>query len=197
MRNSDFEILPLHEVFYIHSMLFNTRFAVKSIEYISKTLKQLSTSNTSDALSESNTEAILNELQNVVIQGAALSRYLWPVRKEHEKRGQMLRAFIGVTDESPLKARELRNEMEHFDEKLDHYLVNGIVGNIFPQYVGLLPESDGVPCHIFRAYYVDVGLFELLGKRYEIQSIADEIWRLHSVLINCDLNGGRLSRVNK
>lgn len=191
MKNPTFEIVPLYEVFYIHGMLFNTQSAVHSIDHVSKLLHTLSESKRS--IQPSETEDILNHLQHIIVQGAALSRYLWPVRKEHAKRGLMLRNSLKVTDENPLKARDLRNDIEHFDEKLDLYLANGLVCYIFPQHVGLLPENDGVPCHVFRAYYVDVGIFELLGKRYEIQPISDEIWHLHSLLIQCDINGGRLS----
>lgn len=77
-----------------------------------------------------------------------------------------------------LRSRDLRNAIEHFDEKLDQYLADGIVGNIFPQYLGPLPRRDGVPSHIFRAYYTDIALFELLGKQYQIKPVADEIERL-------------------
>lgn len=58
--------------------------------------------------------------------------------------------------------------MEHFDEKLDDYLRDGIAGDLLSEYVGPLPVPDGVPLHLFRAYYLDAGLFEMLGKRYEI-----------------------------
>jgi len=86
----------------------------------------------------------------------------------------------------------LRNAMEHFDERLDRYLSRGIVGNIVPQYFGPSPNNDGVPRHTFRSYYIDVGVFELLGDRYEIEPIAKELWRLHEVLTKCDQQGGRL-----
>jgi hypothetical protein len=192
MKTPYFEIMPLYEAFYIHSMLFNTQSAVHSIDQLNKLLHTLAENKR--AINPSETEEILNLLQNIIVQGAALSRYLWPVRKGHAKRGQMLRNYLKVNDDSPLKTRDLRNDIEHFDEKLDLYLANGLVGYILPQYVGLQPENDGVPYHVFRAYYVDVVIFELLGKRYEIQSLADEISRLHTLLIQFDINGGRLSQ---
>jgi hypothetical protein len=40
---------------------------------------------------------------------------------------------------------------------LQNIAVQGAVGYILPQYVGPLPQSDGVPAHIFRAYYTDAG----------------------------------------
>jgi hypothetical protein len=194
MSDSNFEIWPSYEVFYIHGMLFDTQSAVKSIELVSSALHQLSESTSGDSLADFDSEGILNNLQNIVVQGAALSRYFWPVRKGHEHRGQKLREALGVLEDSPLKVRDLRNEIEHLDEKLDRCLSGGIVGYIFPHYVGPVLRSDGVPSHIFRAYYVDVGLFEILGKRYEIEPIANEIFRIHENLIRCGRNGGRLRR---
>ena len=92
-----------------------------------------------------------------------------------------------------MKNRDLRNEMEHLDENLDAYVSDGIAGYIFPAYIGPLPEGD-VPTHMFRAYYVDAGIFEMLGKRYEIEPIANEIVRVHDRLMFCDTNGGRLHK---
>ena len=75
--------------------------------------------------------------------------------------------------------------IEHFDEKLDEYLKEGIAGHILPEYVGLMREPDGVPVHHFRAYYLDTGTFEMLGKRYDVQPIVEELSRIHEVLITC------------
>ena len=189
---SDRGIWAPYEAFYIRAMLFNTRSAVVSIKSVSTEIEQLSGDLTGDALTKLDRSALLGELQNIILQAAALSRYFWPVRRGHEGRASQLRAALDIADDNPLKNRELRNEIEHFDEKLDAYLSDGIVGYIFPEFVGPLPENDGVPAHIFRAYYLDVGLFELLGKRYEIGPLANEILRLHDRLLVAEGNGGRL-----
>ena len=99
-----------------------------------------------------------------------------------------------MTDESPLKDRELRNCIEHFDERLDHYLSKLIIGHIIPSYVGEAPEKCEVPQHIFRAYYSDIGTFVILGARYKIQPIVDEIFRLDRILRLCITDGCRLPR---
>jgi hypothetical protein len=173
-------------------MLFNTQSAVRSIEVLSVVMNYLHESKTPDSLAAVDTEDVLNHLQNIIVQGAALSRYFWPVRKEYEQRGKCLRQALNITDKNPLKSRDLRNAMEHFDEKLDQYLSTRIVGIVFPHYFGALPKSDGIPSHIFRAYYIDVGQFELLGKRYEVEPIAKELLRLNDALMKCDREGGRL-----
>jgi len=173
-------------------MLFNTQSAVRSIEVIGGVLDCVAESRAPDSWVAIEAEDTLNHLQNIIGQGAALSRYFWPVRKGHERRGEHLRKAFGVTHENPLRSRDLRNAMEHFDEKLDQYLSTGVVGNILPQYFGPLITNDGVSNHVFRAYYTDVRQYELLGKRYEVEPIAEELLRLNEALMKCDRDGGRL-----
>src|SRR3546814_2786138 len=86
--------------------------------------------------------------------------------------------------------RALRNSIEHFDERLDLYLQDGIVGYIFPSLILPEPEDSDVPHHIFRAYYLKEGIFQVLGERYEIQPIVDEVARIHDLLVKFDRNGG-------
>lgn len=122
------------------------------------------------------------------MHAAALSRYFWPTSTNNDRytaRGEQLRAALGIAEDCPLKGRQLRNHIDHFDEKLDEYLKEGIVGHILPEYVGLMRESDGVPEHHFRAYYLDTATFEMLGKRYDVQPIVEELSRIHEVLIAC------------
>ena len=135
-------------MFYLVSMRFMTESAMRSAEAVASEIER-----TKSDFSQADQEATLNHLQNIVGMGAALSRYFWPVRAGHEKRGEILRERFKVTDSSPLKSRDLRNEIEHFDEKLDVYLSKGIVGVIIPHYIGPFLENGGVPSHLFRAYY--------------------------------------------
>ena len=177
-------IWPPYKTFYIEAMLFNTRSAVASIERVSVTIEALIEDTCGELLGRIDRRGLLNEVQNIVQQAAALSRYFWPIRQDqHRKsRAEELRAAYSVKADSPLKDRDLRNQLEHFDEKLDDYLKEGIVGYILPEYVGPSIERDGVPGHLFRAYYLDEGVFEVLGKQYKVQPIADEVLRLHNLL---------------
>jgi hypothetical protein len=71
----------------------------------------------------------------LTLGAAALSRYFWPTTTGNKKkqaeqlemrrmRGEKLRDIFKVTDDSPLCNRDLRNAWEHFDEKLDTYLIS-------------------------------------------------------------------------
>jgi hypothetical protein len=187
----EFAIWPPYEAFYIQAMLFNTRSALASIGEAEQIINALSKGKSPEAVPDADSDALLNNLQNVVIHGAALSRYFWPARNGHERRAELLKDALQVTENSPLKSRDLRNQIEHFDEKLDTYVSGDIVGNVFPAYVGRLPVEN-VTTHMFRAYYSDVGIFEMLGKHYEMSPLASEISRIHDLLESFDVNSGRL-----
>lgn len=187
MSKPQFEILPFCEAFYIDSMQFLTESALRSVAAANRILDKATEPTGPDA------SQLLNHLQNVVLQGATLSRYFWPVRKGHEDRGDALCKALNVTDASPLKSRELRNEIEHFDEKLDAYLAGGIFGIILPSYIGAMPDEGGVTAHVFRAFYTDKAVFEILGKRFEVNPMVDEIARIHGLLDKAQSSGGRFT----
>ncbi|HEU0079191.1 MAG TPA: hypothetical protein VFQ76_16170 [Longimicrobiaceae bacterium] len=187
-------IWPPYEAFYIDSMLFNTTAAAMSVDAMAGTLEAIERGELARA--DVDEDAFLNNLQNIILQGASLSRFFWPVRSGHEARGEHLRVRLGVTDASPLKNRDLRNALEHFDERLDRYLQANVVGYILPRYVGPTLENDGVPAHLFRAYFFDRGVFSLLGQEHEMQPLVDEIGRIHNLLITAVENGSRLPSVD-
>ncbi len=191
----DGKIFAPFETFYIQAMLFNCNSALRSMARISSVFEKLPQDVTEEDLLDLPIHAILNELQNVVIQGAALSRYFWPIRKGHEDRGRQLRQALAIGDDNPLHDRNLRNAIEHFDEKLDVYLSSGLVGCIFPEFVAPRPRDDGVSGHFFRAYFIDCGVFRLLDEEYEIEPIALEIQRISASLEEADENGSRLSPI--
>lgn len=199
MGNQDeFFIWTPHQAFYVQSMLFNTASALQSYDKASKYVKAISEGKIGP---QDRKDELLDCLQNLVNQGGAISRYFFPASDSprgatpeqkgmHKKRGAYLRKVFGVDDGSPLKDRGLRNAVEHFDERLDLYLESGIVGHIFPSLILEEPEETEVPHHIFRAYYLRKGIFQVLGERYEIQPIFEEIKRIHGLLVKFDENGG-------
>lgn len=190
-------IQPMFEAFYLESMLFNSRSALTSFQQLSDMLAEGHWA-ADDSQTDNRWVEMLDALQNAVSRSAALARYFWPVRDgksgEHKRRGSQLRQVFAVTEESPLRGKNLRDSLEHFDERLDRYLAPGIVGHILPNYVGHTPASRDIPLHVFRAYYVDTGVFETLGEQYQILPLADEILRLHAILEQSVDEGGHLPK---
>ena len=190
MSADEFVIFPPFETFYIISLLSCTESALISAAWVSRYLQQ----------SEENQrklppQAVLNHLQNIALQGAAISRFFWPIGKKYQRRGAFLRERFKLDDANPLKSRELRNHMEHYDEYLDDYFsTQHVVGHILPDYVGPEPGDEEVPYHLFRAYFTDTGRVAILGVRFELQPLVDEILRLHELLQKCDETGSRFPR---
>ena len=184
-------IWPPYEAFYIEAMLFNTTAALTAAETVARVMDALESGEVSD-FGDIDQQAILDALQNIVAHSAMLSKFLWPVRQrpEHLNRAEHLRIRLAVADDSALKNRSLRDYLEHFDERLDLHLRGGIVGHIIPSFVGYSSQDEsGVPLHVFRAFYVDRGLFKTLSDSYEIQPILDEVHRIHELLANCSKSG--------
>lgn len=75
---------------------------------------------------------MLNETRSIIVQGAVVSRYCWPIREKHAACGGEFRGIYGIEDHGPLRARNFQNAIEHFDERLDEYLSRAIIGNIGP-----------------------------------------------------------------
>ena len=190
-------IWPPFEAFYIQSMLFNSSSAARSILRLDSIFAKLPEHFTIEDVVQLPTKTILNELQNMVVQAGALSRYFWPVRAEYEPRGKALRECFAMTAASPLFNRDLRNAIEHFDERIDKYFSRGAFGCFFPEYVGIRPKNDGVPGHFFRAFFVDTGEFRLLDEDFEMKPLSDEVLFVQYHLQLMDKEGGRFQAANR
>lgn len=106
-------IWPPSQAFYVEAMLFCTTSALSSVSIVSDYLETRKSS-----LSQSE---MLDQLQNIVAQAAAISRFLWPPAKAemHQRRGKRLRSLLSTDDSSALMSRDLRNMIEHLDEHMD------------------------------------------------------------------------------
>ncbi|MEZ5823262.1 MAG: hypothetical protein R3C97_00475 [Geminicoccaceae bacterium] len=97
-RPGDKNYLPPFEAFYIQSMLFNADSAARSIEYVNAILSVIHENEPDDPVSAIPVNPLITNLQNIILQSAALSRFFWPVRKKHEWRGVQLRSIFNLTE---------------------------------------------------------------------------------------------------
>ncbi|MBN6104759.1 hypothetical protein JR064_21580 [Xanthomonas sp. CFBP 8703] len=118
-----------------------------------------------------------------------LSRYFWPSKQNSkrnspfatlaEARGSKLREAFGVTDESPLKDRALRDSLEHFDERLDRYFLGLDSGTIFPDpIIGAYQVAKIQYGHIFKLVDPKNEIFVVLGFEFNYGSLRPEIQRI-------------------
>lgn len=188
-----FVIWPPHEAFYINAMLFNTTQALKAAENIGAVIRNIEENIHDVGQLDLDTSACLDAIQSIALHAAALSKYFWPVGKRYKAQGEHLRKRLGVLDGSPLEDRNLRNQLEHLDEKLDDYFKEqAFSGYVFPEFFGPEPDRDGPKALFFRAYFINTGEFEVLGNKYPIPALVSEVARIHELLQHNDAQGGRL-----
>lgn len=138
---------------------------------------------------------LVSVIQEAVGHAAALSRYFWPstigskskpqLLKLKQKRGEFLRNKFGLDDTSPLYNRDLRNAWEHFDERLDVYLIEKISGMFFPMsQVGSHFEADSPINRVFKLLDPEEECLVLMGTKYFFAPIRDEVVRIWGCLEN-------------
>lgn len=166
-------IHPPYLAFYLESMRTNCELAFESIDLLNmefgnfekKTQKEIAQN------------AVINQVQNIVIQAGNLSKFFFPVTKKtiHQERGNELCSLLGIDSSSPLSNKTLRNAIEHLDERIDIYFQQPRSGFFFPCYVGFEPKDEERLGNFFRAYFVDTKKFRILSEEVEIIPLVEEI----------------------
>jgi hypothetical protein len=187
-------IWPPFEALYIESMLWHTKSAFYSISAIRDWLDAIR--NHGLGRINTNESDLFNELQNILHQAGCVSRYFFPTGRAakplHTRRAEKLRESFNIKEDNPLSDRDLRNAIEHFDERLDQYLAENQIGNFFPTFIDYNIQQSDIPTHIFKGFYINPIIFSLLGKSYEMNPLIEEMLRVHNLLEQCLENGSRL-----
>ena len=190
-EQENWKIWPPYEIFYIESLLTKTKTAISDYEQLDKVI-------TNQKLFEQNPSILIDLAENIINQGAAISRYLFPSRYKgaksniHKLRGEKLRESLQIGQNNALEHRVIRDYAEHFDEKLDRFLSKPIAGKFTPYRVVFDSSELDEVTFVFRAYVVNEFKFICLEKEIIITPIIEEIYRIHNLLINFKNNGGRL-----
>ncbi len=187
-------VVPYFEVMFLHSMLYASGRSLEAFE------RFRCIDDPRDA-----PDYAVSVVQEAVGHAAAVSRFFWPavgtkrepvsLRKMRELRGERLCTAFGMTDESPLANRSLRNAWEHFDERLDRYQLEVTGGAMLP---GCLIDrhdiADDPVGHTFKVLDPDAECLVVLGERFFYGAIRDEVARVHQIALASDRDGGRLRR---
>ena len=72
-------------------------------------------------LQQQDIEYTFYALQNLLNAAANISKALWGTKGKRADARKELRDSIGIADDSPLRDPDMRNNFEHFDERLDKW----------------------------------------------------------------------------
>ncbi|MDB5870682.1 MAG: hypothetical protein JWQ07_124 [Ramlibacter sp.] len=180
-------IEPMFETFYREALSSECIAALRVYEAAGKEVEKSNRGEPYDHM------GFLTSLQRLVTHAAAISRYFWPAGKNvlHQARGKYLRDVFQMNDSNALHSRALRNNLEHFDERLDKYFQQPVVGYVIPQIVGPrpVPAPGDPPLHVFMAYFTDEDVLRVLDQEINVGSLVDEIAALQNKLQR--ISGGR------
>ncbi|MCB0324024.1 MAG: hypothetical protein KDD69_10635 [Bdellovibrionales bacterium] len=115
-------------------------------------------------------DLIWSRIFSLLTAGANISKFLWPSKPQAEMRGKLLREYLSVPVDSPLKDRSIRNDFEHFDERLDTFVTQERA-NIFDGGVG--PRA-AFPCsesELFRHFDPETWQCIYQGRSYPLRPV--------------------------
>ncbi len=185
-------IIPYFEAFYIQSIIYSAGRCLEAFDRYENYKKQ-----------EISPDYLVSTIQEAVGHAAALSRYFWPSpqgskkepnqKKLKEARGIKLREAFGLDETSPLYNRTLRNAWEHFDERLDSYLLGNEAGNFFPScIIDSHSLADDPVGHVFKLLDPDAACLVLMGNKYFFSPIREEVDSILKKANESEKNGARL-----
>ncbi len=185
-------IFSPNEAFYIHSICYSADRASGAFERFDIAM----------ALRDSD-ENRVSAVHEALGHAAGLSRFFWPSglgakaskaqRALREARAAKLRDAFSLTDASPLKNRRLRDSLEHFDEKLDVYLLQHDAGAFFPTaLIGSVALASDPTGHIFKLVDPQTSTFVIFGDAYEFGPLRAEVERVRGLAVEMGSNGSRL-----
>ena len=119
-------------------------------------------------------------------------RKLPNIKKMKELRGLKLRKAFELDETSPLYNRDLRNAWEHFDERLEEYLIKNDVGYFFPSCtIGSHTLADDSLGHIFKLLDKEENCLVLLDEKFFFLPIKEAVIEILSKALQFDKDGSK------
>jgi hypothetical protein len=125
---------------------------------------------------------IFYHIQSLLTACGNVSKLLWgsSAGVARDERA-MLRASLGVSDQSILLGRNMRNNFEHFDERIDKWWKGSVHHTFVDMNLGPfnLYARDKDETLVFRGFDPSYKTLMFWGEKVQLQSIISEIERLH------------------
>ena len=118
-------------------------------------------------------------VQNLLVAVGRISRLLWPPDALFPKRGEELRASLGVGDDSPLKALDFVDHFEHFDKRLETWQVTSEHHRFFDSYTEPLDVlAETAPEDRLRGFDRNKNAVLFNGDAYELAPVSRAVEEL-------------------
>lgn len=138
------------------------------------------------ALDVSDQKIFWMSIQNLLTAAANIAKACWGAGGRLSEQRSELRESLIINDSSPLANTDLRNHLEHYDERLDRWYNNSVARNYADFIIGPrestivgLEETD-----IFRFFDPKTKEVIFWGERYAMEPLITELYRIASIATN-------------
>ncbi|MGY8986228.1 MAG: hypothetical protein ACKVIX_06325 [Sphingomonadales bacterium] len=184
---------PAFQAFNIESMIFITFSSVQMFEKFGENMKLYSQIKSKEEFLKFNFDALLDPIHSIMLNASTLAGYFWPLDPSSQPRANFLKEKLTVSEKSPLANPKLHCLSNNFHHMIEDYLKGDITGEIVPRHVGPLAKPDDQVIHLFRGYDPEKNVFELLGEEFMFQPIAEEVFRIHNLILAAQKNNYKFS----
>lgn len=135
---------------------------------------------------------VFRSLHSLLTHASNVSRLLWPAAPRRRKdesdsayatrvaghrpsaRAAFLRAAARLAEHHPLRSREIRDHLEHFDERLDRWAETSVGKNIVQDLIGGPNAIAGIADEDMMRWYDPTShSLRFQGSQYSIRTITD------------------------
>jgi hypothetical protein len=182
---------------YVSEVKKQCEFGLAAVKYLNHALQQVNNRELAREESQFYHSEVFRQIHSLLTHASNVSRMFWPPSPKQKKnetaqdyenrlqkidkvaRGRVLKVEYGLDDSNPLKNRTLRDHLEHYDERLDHWRNNSVNRNIVSDTIGP-PNAIIGPAETDMMRWFDPtrNVFKFRGEEYDLQSIAASIDQL-------------------
>ena len=120
-------------------------------------------------------------IESMLNATANMSKILWGQKGKKANERQEVRDLLGIADSSPIRDPDMRNNFEHFDERLetwwkdstDHNYIDMNIGNVHRVLTGFEAID------MFRSYDPTTGDVWFWGDQFNLKAIHAELFALY------------------
>ena len=144
-------------------------------------------------------QEVFRSIHSLLTHASNVSRMFWPAMPARRKsedaaayearcnanprlaRAKTLRECAGIPEEHGLRSRELRDHLEHFDERLDDWQATSTGHNYVQDFIGPAGAFAGIDeADMMRWFDPTTNRFRFRGNEYDLQSLADSLGELRA-----------------
>ncbi|GAA4762738.1 hypothetical protein GCM10023351_01490 [Microbacterium gilvum] len=117
---------------------------------------------------------------HVALAGAGnVAKALWGSGGKKSAKRLVLRESLGVKEDSPLQDTDLRNHIEHFDERLERWWESAERNHFVDGFIGAKDQMQGASGQdLFRMYDPEIATAYFWDEAFPLADVQKEVSRL-------------------